>query len=357
MNEIRKIKLDEESLRSGEVAALVDQLQKAKEIPLVREIGQDKSSKDSVVTIITFLVVGLFSGLVTWLAWGSIASDSPAETANMLSSVYLTFSIAILLVLTDTALTRSLRKVGMGLLIAIPAAGILSYLFGLLANALYQSMTSSTYQGLVDSGLSPMDMNFYDEFSARNHLNRGVAWALLGLAAGLTVAAHSRSVRRILVTGAGGLIGGFIGGFVFDFITGGEDLAQIIGLAITGGAVGLAVSLLEQAAKQSWIEIVKGGMAGKQFILYQREITIGSSPGANITLIKDPAISPIAAKIVKRGNATYLVSQAAGVPVSVNGQSASELILSEGALVVLGGTELRFREKSKKIKNTTIVRN
>jgi hypothetical protein len=356
MNEIRKIKLDEESLRSGEVAEVVDKLQRAKEIPLVRAIGEDRGSKDSIVTIFTFLGVGLLSGLVTWATWKSIDPSMDVNTANILCSVYLSFSIAIVLVLTDTGLTRSLRKVGIGLLIAIPVAGVLSYLLGMAASAAYEAMFSATYQQLVDSGLSPYDDSFWTSLYSRNHLNRGLAWGIIGLAAGLAVGAPSRSVRRILVTGAGGLAGGFIGGFVFDFVNGGQDAAQITGLAITGGAVGISVSLLEQAAKQSWLEIVKGGMAGKQFILYQKEITIGSSPAANITLIKDPAIAPVAAVIRRRGSGAVITSQISGVPISVNGQAGSELPLSEGAVIVLGGTELRFREKSKKVKNSTIIR-
>ena len=319
---------------SEEVSKVVDKLQRAKEIPLVRAVGEEKGSKDGIITVIAFLVVGLFAGIVTWAAWQTVSPDTESATANMLSSVYLTFSIAI----------------------AVPTAGILSFLFGFVANAIYNAMTDATYNSLVAAGIDPWGYNFWTEFAARNHLNRGLAWALLGLAAGLTVGAHSKSVRRILVTGAGGLTGAFIGGFVFDFITGSEDAAQIIGLAITGGFIGLSVSILEQAAKQSWIEIVKGGMAGKQFILYQREVTIGSSPGANITLIKDPAIEPIAAKIIKRGSTSYLASMSAGLPVSVNGQSGTELPLAEGSLIVLGGTELRFREKAKKVKNTAIIR-
>jgi hypothetical protein len=356
VNEIRKIKLDEETLRSGEVAAVIDQLQRAKEIPLVRAVGEDKGSKDSFITVVTFLAVGLLSGVFTWLAWRTIDQSTDVNTANILCSVYLSFCIAISLVLTDTGLTRNIKKVGIGLLIAIPVAGILSYLLGMAASAAYEAMFSTTYQQLVDSGLSPYSDNFWTILYSRNQLNSGMARGIIGLAAGLAVGAHSKSVRRILVTGAGGLVGGFVGGFVFDFVSGGQDAAQITGLAITGGAVGLAVSLLEQATKQSWLEIVKGGMAGKQFILYQKEITIGSSPAANITLIKDPAIAPVAAMIRRQGSGAVIVSQINGVPISVNGQSGQELALLEGAVIVLGGTELRFREKSKKIKNSTIIR-
>jgi len=91
MTEIRKIKLDEDLLRSGEVAAVVDQLQKAKEIPLVREIGQDRTSKDSVVTVVIFLAVGLLSGLVAWLLWRTLSEETDTETANVLSSPVICF--------------------------------------------------------------------------------------------------------------------------------------------------------------------------------------------------------------------------------------------------------------------------
>jgi hypothetical protein len=163
------------------------------------------------------------------------------------------------------------------------------------------------------------------------------------------------AIKRIVITGAGGFAGGFIGGFLFDFFQG-EEIAQITGLVITGAAVGLSVSLLEQVTKSSWLEIVKGGMAGKQFILYQNSITIGSSPAANVTLIKDPAIPGVVATIRRSGSTVSIISADRTIPISVNGVASFEHRLTEGAVIVLGSTEIRFREKAKQVNDSAIIR-
>ena len=52
--------------------------------------------------------------------------------------------------------------------------------------------------------------------------------------------------------------------------------ARITGIAITGLAIGLGIGLVEVARRQHWLEIMTGGMAGKQFILYSSRTTIGA---------------------------------------------------------------------------------
>jgi hypothetical protein len=178
---------------------------------------------------------------------------------------------------------------------------------------------------------------------------------VLGLSAGISVGVPSLAIRRILVTGSGGAIGGFVGGFLFDFFQG-QTEAQIVGLGVLGAAIGLSVSLLEQATKSSWLEIVRGGMAGKQFILYQNQVTLGSSPAANVTLIKDPGIAAFAATIKKFGSTVSISATDRAIPISVDGVTAFEHKLKEGSVIILGSTEIRFREKSKQINNKTIVR-
>jgi hypothetical protein len=228
-------------------------------------------------------------------------------------------------------------------------------MFGFIAHSIYSYLTERNAEALFAIGLTTDNPAFWEEFYSRNHLSRGIAWSFLGLAAGIAVGITSLAIKRVLITAGGGFVGGFIGGFLFDYFEG-EAVAQISGLVITGGAVGLAVSLLEQVTKSSWLEIVKGGMAGKQFILYQNSITLGSSPSANITLIKDNAIPPIAALIKKFGNNVTISSAAPGMAISVDGVSAFEHRLKEGSLIVLGGTEVRFRERSKQINNSSIQR-
>jgi len=355
MNQGPRIKITLEDTESSRVRKVVEHLEKAKEVPLIREIGDSRTTNsDGVVTVVSLLFAGLLGGFFTWLAWRSLPDTQDAFSSNMQASFTLTLVIATVLILADGAMSRSAAKLAKLSAIAIPSAVVLALLLGLVANSIYSSLVEATWNDLLRLGLS--DAQFYEAFLARNHLNRGLAWSVLGLAAGLSVGVASLAVKRVVITGAGGLVGGFTGGFIFDFIAGDESLAQITGLAITGAAVGLSVSLLEQVTKSSWLEIVRGGMAGKQFILYQNQITLGSSPGANITLIKDSAIAPIAATIKRVGSSVKIFAADKANPISVDGSSSFERELSDGSVIILGSTELRFREKSQKINDSGILR-
>ena len=355
MDENSRIKITLEDTQSSRVSEVVEQLQTAKEVPLVREIGDStQRNTDGIFTILALVLAGLLGGFVTWMIWRSLPETEDTFTSNMQASFTLTLGIATVLILADGAMSRSAAKLGRLAAIGIPSAIVLALILGLVANGIYETLVAATFDDLNALGLS--DEEFNEAFLARNHLNRGLAWSFLGLAAGLSVGVASLAPKRVVITGAGGLLGGFTGGFTFDFISGGEALAQITGLAITGAAVGLSVSLLEQVTKSSWIEIVRGGMAGKQFILYQNQITLGSSPGANITLIKDPAIAPIAATIKRVGSSVKIMAADRANPISVDGASSFERELSDGSSIILGSTELRFREKSQKINDSGILR-
>jgi hypothetical protein len=350
-----KFKITAEDTVREDVVRVADHIERAKEIPLIREVGSDTGSKDGFLTILALLGGGLVGGALVWAFWQVLPETDDTFWSNMNASFTVAVAIALALILVDGALNRSAAKLGRSLLIAVPAAIGAAIVFGLIANQVYSTLVESTFDALTAQGFDPSGPAFWEQFQSRNHLNRGLAWMLLGAAAGVGVGASSKSLRRILITGAGGLVGGFIGGFVFDFFQG-EDLAQISGLLITGGVIGFSVSMLEQATKSSWIEITRGGMAGKQFILYQSQVTIGSSPTANVTLIKDPAIAPIAATIRRVGSTVSIIAADRNHPLSVNGVTAFDHVLQEGAVIVLGATELRFREKSRKINDAKIVR-
>jgi hypothetical protein len=350
-----KFKISSEDVDRPDVIRVAEHITNAKEVPLIREVGTDKGNKDGFLTILALLVGGLIGGALVWAIWKLLPEQEDTFTANMLASFSVAVAISLALMLVDGALNRSGAKLAKGLAIAVPAAVGAAVIFGLIANSIYSSLVEAAYSSLLAQGFDPSTQDFWDEFTARNHLNRGLAWMLLGAAAGVGVGTASKAIKRILITGAGGLVGGFIGGFVFDFFQG-EDAAQIVGLLITGGAIGLSVSLLEQVTKSSWIEITRGGMAGKQFILYQSEVTIGSSPSANVTLIKDPSIAPVVATIRRVGSTVSIVASDRSNPITVNGVASFEHILKEGSVITLGSTELRFREKARQINDSKIVR-
>ncbi len=345
-NHDRKFSIEMSDLESAETAQVVDHIKRAQDVPLVREVGVETRNYGALLTLMWLSLGGIAGGLLAWLSWQIMPSDLDSFASNLLAAFTIGAFVAFAIIMTDALQSGTFSKVGKALLIGLPSAIVISLIMGLIANAIYGAMVESLYERLVNQGLSPNQDAFWTAFANQNHLNRGLAWMLIGLGAGLAVGISSLAWKRILVAGAGGLVGGFLGGFLFDFFTG-EAAAQVVGLIVTGLAVGVGIGLMEQATKTSWLEIVQGGMAGKQFILFKPQITLGSSPAADVTLIKDPAIPGVAARISRRGSSVTITSLEPQNPISVNGQAAQTIRLEEGAVIGLGATRVRYRERGK----------
>ena len=66
-------------------------------------------------------------------------------------------------------------------------------------------------------------------------------------------------------------------------------------------------------------QIVAGGMTGKEFVLYDGETRVGSSPKCEITLIKEPAVQPFHFTISAEAAGRRTLTAYEGCPVTVNG--------------------------------------
>jgi hypothetical protein len=353
----KPIVISADDLNRDSVVATVRSIQQAQNVPLVRQIGEETKSNDGILTIVFLTLGGLAGGLLAWIVTRLTPDFDEVQVSNIVFSVTVGLAVALALVVTEGIRSQSWAKFGNSLLISGPSALGLALGLGFMASVIYGVMVDATVEAIERSGLDPFwdSDQFVEEFMNRNHLNRGIAWSFLGLAAGISVGLAGKSIKRVLITGGGGLAGGFLGGFMFDYFEG-ESLAQAFGLGLTGLIIGLTVSLLEQAVKSSWLEIVSGGMAGKQFIIYQDEVTLGSSPSANITLIKDTAIAPIAAQIVKSGSVFKVRATIESGSVLVDGVQGTSFELREGSSIQIGQTVLRFRAKARKVQNVGITR-
>jgi hypothetical protein len=182
---------------------------------------------------------------------------------------------------------------------------------------------------------------------------RGVAWVPQSLAIGVSIGVGFRSVQKGINAVIGGAVGGFVGGAVFNIIynatASGDDtgtLSRLIGFAVIGVLVGGGIGLADAVRKNLWLQIATGGMAGKQFIVYQQNAVLGSSSSADITLIKDPEIAGMHVRLnQKSGGTTFEVLDGAS-DVLLNGEAARSGKLSDGVLLQVGGTVLQFGEKN-----------
>jgi hypothetical protein len=354
-NQQNKLIISAADLTSDSVSARVEQMREAQKVALVREIGiPTTSSTGSAAAVFTMLAAGLVGGLIAFAAQrflfnvvGIFDGDYQTTANNVTFTFILTASIGIVIALSEPLFSGNFRKFGISAAIAVPLAIGLGLLIGFIASAYYSNAMEAVYVRANANAyaLDWNDIQFWDYVSSRTHFPRGIAWMFVGIAAGLTAGVPSKSGKKIGLGIGGGALGGFLGGFLFDYING-EALAQAAGILLLGALIGLAVALLEQAAKSRWIEILAGGMAGKQFILYKSEITVGSSPRADITLIKDPAISELAARITVRGNQASIESLDQNCPIYVDGRLVVRQPLLDSSRISVGNTEIRFRERS-----------
>ena len=95
----------------------------------------------------------------------------------------------------------------------------------------------------------------------------------MGLGQGIAL----RSKRLLAYGFFGGIIGGLLGGLLFDpidLILLGVDKpsahwSRLIGLAVIGASVGAMIGVVELLARDAWLRMVKGPLAGKEFLLFK----------------------------------------------------------------------------------------
>jgi hypothetical protein len=359
-----RLVIKSEELHTSDVDRRVEEMRAATAPQTVRAVGEAPSRSRTRSVALVMLLAGLVGGLLGWGAAELVSQQwrleesftlenlrdcratTPeefedcvfkpwygfGEVANAIAFLTpLAVVLGMLLVGWDGIQTRSGAKFWR------TAGRALPILVG--AGALGAWLSAEVFTSMLEDVTSIDDL----------HLPRGVAWAIAMCAVGFAVGAASRSAQRILNGAIGGAVGGFVGGFVFDYIRLSDTNAipnRVVGLVVTGGCVGLAIGLVEHARREHWLEIVSGGMAGKQFILYRDVTTIGSSPTCDITLIKDPGIGAQHATLQTGAGTAELRSFSPSLAIQVNGAPTTERRLSEGDLLQMGTTVLRYRSKA-----------
>ena len=219
---------------------------------------------------------------------------------------------------------------------ALPLFGI-GFAAGFVANALYLQIVES----VIRSGATSFD-------DARLYLARAAGWAIFGGGIGAAVGLADRARARAINGAIGGAIGGAVGGIAFQYVgvhlSSDGALSRLVGLAAVGGLIAVATRAVETARREAWLQIVEGGMSGKEFILYHEVTRIGASPEAEVFLLKDPAVLPEHARIVADGG-RRLLTAAPGSTVLVNGTPVTRHTLRSGDRIQLGATVAAYSER------------
>jgi len=194
-------------------------------------------------------------------------------------------------------------------------------------------------------------MNSTSDNLALQIISRVLGWAIVGAFIGLSqsLVDFKLNQKRLINGLIGGVCGGAVAGLLFDPIgmvtaaLGAKTgiFSRLIGLVVTGVCVGVAISYISEMAKQAWVYIVDGLLAGKQFIIYETNTRFGSSPKCEITIVKDLNIEPIHFEI-QNFQTSYKINAIA--PTTLNGVPVTSAVLKNGDIIKAGNTSFRYEE-------------
>jgi hypothetical protein len=182
---------------------------------------------------------------------------------------------------------------------------------------------------------------------------RGLAWCLAGMAMGLGQGIAMRSKRLLLYGFIGGVLGGLFGGLLFDpidlLVLGIEKpsayWSRLIGFVVIGASVGAMIGLVELLARDAWLQMVKGPLAGKEFLIFKDLMNIGSSPRNDIYLFNDPQVAQVHSRIQTSGDICEIENLEEQNPVLLNGHPVRRSRLHNGDQITIGQTVFIFQTR------------
>jgi hypothetical protein len=185
---------------------------------------------------------------------------------------------------------------------------------------------------------------------------RAAAWAGVGAAAGVGMNLVRSTKAQLRNTIVGGALGGVIGGLFFDpldrwlraNVFAQSSTSRLVGLIAVGLSIGIFVALVERLAREAWLRVRTGPLAGKSFILYKTPTVLGSSPSSDVYLFKDAEIDATHASLHRVGTVYELEDMNSRMGTSIGGQRIRRRRLASGDQIVLGGTILEFEERQQR---------
>jgi len=184
---------------------------------------------------------------------------------------------------------------------------------------------------------------------------RSGAWACIGAGAGLGMNLVRSTRPQLRNSVIGGALGGALGGLFFDPIDRwfgsmftGAETSRLVGLLAVGLSIGFFVALAERLARDAWLRVRTGPLAGKSFILYKTPTIIGNAPASDVYLYKDAEIDPSHASIHRVGTNYEIEDMATRMGTSVRGEKIRRRRLVSGDQIVVGSTVLDFEERQRR---------
>ena len=175
---------------------------------------------------------------------------------------------------------------------------------------------------------------------------RIVGWALVGLFVGQVEGVRARSGRKLVVGALGGLVGGAAGGLVLELAW--RQLpefaaARLLALTAFGGLLAGSLALIESRLASGRLRILNGPLNGKEFLVSQRRLNIGSGKSNAVCLASYAGVLAHHAELRIRQGTPWLHAKDTAAPVLLNDQRVVERELKYEDVIQVGSAKLFYR--------------
>jgi hypothetical protein len=256
-----------------------------------------------------------------------------------------------------------LLAVLMATLVAAPIGGGVNLASG-LGNPRLQDLLKRLAIGAVGGFLGGLLMSIpamglfalLQSIPVLGFLGRVVGWSLIGVGIGVGMGAldgiFDRSWKKLRNGLLGGFLGGLLGGFTFvpiSWLIGSPMSSRAFAFVLLGLSIGLFVGLVQVLLKEAWLSVEEGFRPGRQLILTQDLITMGTSEKASLIFIAYGAkgVEPIHVQITRSPDGRYVLQDnQSRTGTLLNGKPiAGPMLLRDGDTIQFGVNVVRFRER------------
>lgn len=233
-------------------------------------------------------------------------------------------------------------------------SGLVGLIVGFIGGFIAHIVAGLVYTPLNHLAMAQMGNGYITTFGfIVQMIGRSLAWGLAGCAMGLGQGIALRSKRLLIYGLLGGAIGGLLGGLLFDpidmLVIGDHKpsaaISRLIGFAVIGLSVGGLIGVVELLARDAWLRMTQGPLAGKEFLLFKDVMNIGSSPRSDIYLFNDPLVIGDHAVLRAVGDECEIESRHRDSRVLLNSRPVQQARLRHGDQITIGRTMFVFEKR------------
>lgn len=285
-------------------------------------------------------LIGILAGLAAWPIAETVIYFQSKFPSYLILSVVLGGVFGLIMGMffstTEGIILQDKSKIFSGVFMGI-IIGIIGGILGFLA--------AQFFMFFIGDKLSHSARSF-DKFILP--LSRGIGWAILGIFIAIVEGIRSGSFKKFLVGFIGGLLGGLIGGLCLEylrFVIPNISISRLAGLLIFGFFIGLFYGFIEKSLSKGILRLLNGTLKGKEYLINQKKIKIGSSKKNDIILSDYENVEDNHAVLNIKKDDVILKNIGKKNPVLINESAVSEQVLKLEDVIKIGNAKFLFKFK------------